>query len=267
MSKRSKPPGRRQVPGTFRTHERKGPDPTAEPQRIVLYLPVAALDLAEQQASRARVETIQLYCESLLTQAIAAAEERTVDSHRVIGRDGRTEGSRTVADDPDYLAEWTATVLDQIDVAASPGLPGPDRPAFNDPPVDSNESENVAGRTAADVILRHAGLRGSDPGAFLTSIRREGRLDPSVGPELLRALGELEAEQGNASVLDRSLCFALHKLAFEGEILVTEGARNASMEESVVDLLRLIQERVDRVLSGQDIRYFTSHDRNTSIEG
>jgi hypothetical protein len=230
-------------------------------------LPVAALDLAEQLAYQARVETVQRYCETLLLQALTAADAHDHDTNRVIDLGARPEDLRTVADDPDYLAEWTATVLDQL---APPQLPegvSPTRASLPDPPVALEQPETMVERPAVEVILRHAGLRGNDPDAFLTALRSDGKLHPQVGPELIQALADLEAESRHAPVLDRLLCFALHKLAFEGQILVTEGTRNVAMEESIVDLLRLIQERVDRVLSGQDIRYFSSHDRNASSTG
>ncbi|WP_169981235.1 hypothetical protein [Tautonia rosea] len=267
MSKRPRQPGRRHVPGTFRTHERKGPPPNAEAQRIVLYLPVDALDLAEQQACRAKVESVQRYCETLLIQALAGEQDQGHDSIRSIGREGRSWEPLTVADDPDYLAEWTAIFLDQR------GAPqGNNESCSPDPTLETTAScsdvpDANMEHPAIKVILRHAGLLGNDPNAFLTSLRCEGTLAPEVGVELIQALEELEADYRDVTELDRVLCFALHKLAFEGQILVTEGFRNHGIEDSIVDLLRLIQERVDRVLSGQNIRYFRSHDRNDSIDG
>lgn len=267
VSKRPKPSGRRQVSGTFRTHERRESDPNAEPQRLVLYLPIAALDLAEQQASLARVETVQRYCESLLLQALTTTHSQCPGSEPGERPELRSGKPRTVTDDPDYLAEWTATVLADFDAPQTRTGPVPTDPSSASFSIAPEPSEMIIERSAVEVVLRHAGLRGSDPDAFLISLRRDGRLDPGVGPELIQALVQLEAESRDAIVLDRLLCFALHKLAFEGQILVTEGTRNAEMEVSVVDLLRLVQECVDRILSGQNIRYFSSHDRNASING
>ena len=76
---------------------------------------------------------------------------------------------------------------------------------------------------------------------------------------LLRPLADLEAEHRGADVLDRRLAYALHKLAFEGQVLASEPA-GPEADEATVELLRLVQEAVDRVLSGQDIRYFAAHD-------
>lgn len=253
--------------GTFRTHERRESDPTTEPQRLVLYLPIAALDLAERQASQARVESVQRYCESLLLQALGTTIGQCADSSRSNSPEVRPGKSRTVADDPDYLTEWIATVLEDFDTPQVLNGPSPSHSSLESPFIAPEPSERIVERPAVEVVLRHAGLRGSDPNAFLISLRHDGRLAPGVGPELIQALVELEAESRNEIVLDRLLCFALHKLAFEGQILVTEGTRNAEMEVSVVELLRLVQECVDRILSGQNIRYFSSHDRNASING
>ncbi|WP_161602361.1 hypothetical protein [Tautonia marina] len=253
--------------GTFRTHERRESDPNAEPQRLVLYLPIDALDLAERQASQARVETVQRYCESLLLQALGTTNGQCPDSKQSSSLEVRPGKSRTVTDDPDYLAEWIATILADFDAPQVLTDPGLTDPSLARPSIAPEPSEIIVERPAVEVVLRHAGLRGSDPDAFLISLRHDGRLAPGVGPELIQALVELEAEFRNAIVLDRLLCFALHKLAFEGQILVTEGTRNAEMEVSVVELLRLVQEGVDRILSGQNIRYFSSHDRDASIYG
>ena len=194
------------MPGTFRTHERKGPDPDAEPQRIVLYMPVAAMDMAEQLAYRARVETVQRYCETLLMQALTAEERRSHDANGVIGLESRSDTARTVADDPDYLEEWTAAVLDQFD---SPQLlqgPEPSRPVSTDPPGVPNTPELIVEPSAVEVVLRHAGLRGHDPDAFLAAIRRDGRLQAGVGSELIQALVDLEAASRDAGLGDRRLC-------------------------------------------------------------
>ena len=65
----------------------------------------------------------------------------------------------------------------------------------------------------------------------------------------------LEAEYRDARVLDRRIAFALHRLAFEAQVLHTD-AWPGLFDEWTVDTLRAVQEAVERILSGQDIRYF-----------
>jgi hypothetical protein len=115
-------------------------------------------------------------------------------------------------------------------------------------------------RPAAEVIFWHAGLLRDDASAFLPALRQGAPIGPGVGRELMQALVDLEAESRGASKIDRWLAYALHKLAFEGQILTSEAWAAAPVDEATVDLLRLVQEAVDRVLSGQDIRYYSPHD-------
>ena len=56
-------------------------------------------------------------------------------------------------------------------------------------------------------------------------------------------------------MLDRRLAFALHRLAFESQILHTD-AWPGAFDAWTVDTLRAVQEAVERILSGQDIRYY-----------
>lgn len=240
------------MPGTFQSHERRGPDPSAESQRISLYLPIPALDLAEEQAMRAGVDTVQRYCEALLLRAIEAEDVKD-RREEVESRRGRLGSLLAIAEDPDYLAEWTASLLDRQGgggegqgAGSAPERPGP--------------GETIVERPAVEVILRHAGLLGEETGAFLPSLRGGGPIAPEAGRELMQALIDLEAGHRGASEIDRTLAYALHKLAFEGQILTSEAWAGASVDEATVDLLRLVQEAVDRVLSGQDIRYYSAHD-------
>ncbi|QDV37270.1 hypothetical protein [Tautonia plasticadhaerens] len=242
------------MPGTFRSHERKGPDPSAEAQRVSIYLPAPALDLAEEQAMRAGVDTVQRYCEALLLRAIE--EENARDRREEVEvRRGRLDGLLAIADDPDYLAEWTASLLDrpggEVEGQGAGPVTGADVP---------EPGETLVERPAVEIVFRHAGLVGQDPEAFLPALRRGGPIGPEVGRELMQALIDLEAGHRGASTIDRTLAYALHKLAFEGQILTSEAWAGASVDEATVDVLRLVQEAVDRVLSGQDIRYYSAHD-------
>ena len=251
------------MPGTFRTHEAKGGSAGAEPQRIVLYLPVPALEEAEAQSIRLGAESVQRYCEALLVTALRTEQDRERSEHEEVRR-GRLGGLRAISGDPDYLAEWTATLLDRDAIAEIPtdlvvgigggvGEPDDSVNVGNDP----DPRTAIVERPAAEVVLRHAGVVGEDPDAFLTALRRGEAPAPEAGQELLRALADLEAEHRGAPALSRPLAYALHKLAFEGQVLVTDSGAGPTVDEGTIDLLRVVQEGVDRVLSGQDIRYFS----------
>ncbi len=111
--------------------------------------------------------------------------------------------------------------------------------------------------TAQEIILRHAASGDSDPSALLPSLRRGERVAPEEAAELLRALAGLEGQLREADRLDRGLAYALHRLAFEGQVLLTDGPALLAADPATVDLLRTVQEAVDRVLSGEDIRYYS----------
>ena len=57
--------------------QKRPADGTLDEQRLTLYLPAFVLDWAEQQASRAGVSTVQLYCAGLLRSAIEDQLERS----------------------------------------------------------------------------------------------------------------------------------------------------------------------------------------------
>ena len=69
------------------------------------------------------------------------------------------------------------------------------------------------------------------------------------------ALNALEVEYREARAIDRRVAYALHRLAFEAQILHTD-AWPGSLDAETVGLIRVVQEAVDRVLSGEDIRYY-----------
>jgi hypothetical protein len=207
--------------------------------------------MAEAQASKAGVETIQAYCEDLLAKAIAGEKAReTIEVSEA--RHGPFEGLHAIANDPEYLAEWTAslTTRDPIQdveevTRATPTAAAP-----------SAAESNGGLRPAEEVVLRHAGLRGNDPSAFLPTLRRGEPVPALAAQELLQALIDLEAASGDTISIDRRLAYALHRLAFEGQVLVTDAWPGAAADAGTVDLLRIVQEGVDRVLSGEDIRYY-----------
>lgn len=306
MAKRPRHSRWRRLPGVYRFHEEKGLNPNLEPQRLTLYLTGTQLDAAEALASQEGGVTLQEYCTALLQDAIEAerikAHVADIEAHR-----GLFEGLHQIADDPEYLAEWSAQVAAQardrpeparavpaddpspvpdivIDRDAAPlpehlpftlpdpGLepeieaePSPDAtPASPSPgrPVMAVESTVPGGSlsTSAQVVLRHAGQAGDDGPSFLANLRRGESVPLAEVAELARALHVLEEESRDASVMDRRVVYALHRLAFESQVLHTD-AWPGAFDDWTVDTLRAVQEAVDRVLSGQDIRYYSPGSR------
>ncbi|HEY2159229.1 MAG TPA: hypothetical protein VGH33_26615 [Isosphaeraceae bacterium] len=233
---------------SFRHGERIRPDANEEPIRLTLYLPGRVLDLAEKLSNRAKALTIQLYCERLLTKAlesewsighVAEAEEKH----------GPFEGLRDVTDDPEYLAEWTASIArrdgageaahdDEIPVDSSPAHALPSEPTM--PPPDPS----------AEIVIRHAGLTGEDALAFLPCLRR-GDVPPlATVEELGAAMVQLDRSLAGATTLDRRLAHALHRLALESQVLHTDAFPGA-FDAWTIDAIRAVQAAVERILSGE----------------
>jgi hypothetical protein len=253
----------------YRLHEGKSRTPESEPARLVLYLPDATLAAAEELATRRRLGSVQSYCEELLRQAIEADRIRA-QLDEAESRRGRLEGLDQVANDPEYLREWSDSKGPRIiGVAHEENSPEVVIPAYwagrpeSVPAVEggSREREGVGEMSwlegpASEVVLRHAGLLdGSLPG-LLPSLRLGEALSGELARELLRALADLEAGMREARSIDRTLAYALHKIAFEGQVLVSEGWAGAAWDEESIGILRMVQESVDRILSGEDIRYY-----------
>ncbi len=246
LAKRPRLPWKR--PGnSFRLGQR-GPAPASlDEQRLTLYLPAQVLDRAEAQASQAGVATVQVYCTRLLVDAIEAERSR----ERVAGaeaRRGALEGFRAIADDPEYLAEWSASAAprERAEIQLVDG------PA---PAPQANAMTPEAPGPAAQVVLRHAASGNDDPTAFLPLLRRGESVGEATAGELLQALNALEVEYRDARAIDRKVAYALHRLAFEGQVMHTD-AWPGALDPATVNLLRVVQEAVDRVLSGEDIRYY-----------
>jgi hypothetical protein len=246
----------RRLPGLYRIGQRRMPGPDAELQRLSLYLPGGLLDRAEALATLAGAESVQTYCEQLLKHAIEQEEARRRLAQVQASR-GAMEGLDAIANDPDYLVEWTASAGKEPRDRPAPGeLPAPaeQHPPPGEPP----------GREAAALVLHHAALDGEQPPAFLASLRRGEPVDPNAARELLQALVDLEGALHEHAAIDRRLAFALHRLAFEAQVLVTDGWPALGSDAPTIETLRLVQEAVDRVLSGDDIRYYT--DAPASLE-
>jgi hypothetical protein len=219
--------------GSFRLGQGKPVVGNLDEQRITLYLPAFVLDQAEDQAFRAGYPTVQQYGAALLRDAIEALV-----------------GLHAITEDPVYLVEWnaSATPRERHDIHVI-GPDGEDRKQQVDAMISAGPSP------AAQVVLRHAAVGSDDPGGFLATIRRGESVPEAAAGELLQALNALEIEYRDARIIDRRVAYALHRLAFEGQVLHTD-AWPGSLDESTVNLLRIVQEAVDRVLSGEDIRYY-----------
>lgn len=280
MAKRPRYSRWRRLPQVFRSGEFRLPDTSSEPQRLTVYVPGSLLDAAEAQAKRAGVETVQEYCAEVLQEAIDAKRIREYVAD-VEARNGPLEGLHEIANDPEYLAEWSEVLGGkplrtplEVDMELPPGAdsPRPDHPAITfgghaaepvrDAPSSLSRSDEGGPwlSPAAKTVLHHAGQLGDDPSAFLPSLRRGESVAVSEVADLARALQTLEVETRDARVLDRRVAFALHRLAYEGQILHTD-AWPGTLDEWTVDALRAVQEAVERILSGQDIRYYPNESR------
>lgn len=259
MAKRPKHSRWRRLPGVYRTGQEHAPDPNQEPQRISLYIPWESLDLAEAQAARLGFANAQDYCTDLLLKGLEADR---VSGHvaDVEAKRGPFEGLHQIADDPEYLADFRAATAPRP--AAPRALPPPEivygdgAPAVRARVTTAPTADGPDGLSpSAWVVMRHAAQADQDPSAFIACLRRGEAVPPSEMAELAQALHALEVEYRDARVMDRRLTFALHRLAFESQILHTDAWPNA-FDPWTVDMLRAVQEAVERTLSGQDIRYF-----------
>jgi hypothetical protein len=268
----------RRLPPVFRSGEHKLPGPNEEPQRIVIYLPGAVLDQAEVLAGKAGVPTIQEYCAGLLGRAI---EVERVKAHmvEVEVKRGPLEGFNEVTGDPDYLAEWHEQSESRETAAGRPQPLNEDSspsPQHGESPermlVRIEPAPRVIGRviterivpevldgTALEAVLSHVGPGDHEPHGFLPSLRRGQPLSPAGVSELMAALHQIEADQRGASMLDRRLAYALHRLALESQVLLTE-AWPGVFDDRTIGAIRAVQEMVERILSGQDIRYYQAQD-------
>ena len=235
--------------GSFRLGQSKPVVGNLDEQRVTLYLPAYMLDRAEDQAARAGYATLQQYCATLLRNAIEDTHRRDQLAEDEAKRHA-LDGFHAITQDPEYLVEWNASAAprdrDEIHVIG---------PTEDDTQKRADDMIQAGPSQAAQVVLRHAAVGSDDPGGFLATIRRgESVPEPAAG-ELLQSLNALEVEYRSVRAIDRRVAYALHRLAFEGQVLHTD-AWPGALDESTVNLLRVVQEAVDRVLSGEDIRYY-----------
>jgi hypothetical protein len=107
---------------------------------------------------------------------------------------------------------------------------------------------------AIDVISRHVGS-GDDESGFLPCLRRGEPVPATKAAELIFALNQREEELKGASDIDRRTAHCLHRLALESQVLLTD-AWPGAFDDRVITVIRTVQESVERILSGQDIRYY-----------
>lgn len=112
----------------------------------------------------------------------------------------------------------------------------------------------MSNESALEILGRHVGGVPDDWG-FLPCLRRGEAVPAARVNELTRALGQLEEELRGAELLDRRTAHALHRLALESQVLLTD-AWPGVFDDNVVAAIRTVQEAVERILSGEDIRYY-----------
>ena len=231
--------------GSFRLGQGKPVVENRDEQRLTIYLPAHVLDWAEEQAMRAGDPTVQVYTTRILREAIEDARNREQVAEAETRR-GALEGFNAITEDPEYLAEWSASVAPLPEKAEIHVIEAPARQAGT---MFQGQSPSV------QTVLRHAGVGLDDPSGFLATLRRGEGVSEACVEDLLEAIGSLEVKYQEAKIIDRQVAFALHRLAFEGQILHTD-AWPGQFDQETVSRIRAVQEAVDRVLSGEDIRYY-----------
>jgi hypothetical protein len=241
----------KRLPGLYRTGDEHLPDPHAEPLRLTLYLPGTLIDWAQEQARRSGAGSVQDYCTTLLRRAIEDAQNRRMVEESEAKR-GTLEGLAAISEDPEYLAELSA----EMQPTAAIGDSFPPIRLIQDPanPAEVRSMSFVLS-PAAQALRRHAGLDDAgDPMAFLPSLRRGEAVPLSSVTELEAALAEVEVQLRDTPAIDRRVAHALHRLAFESQILHTD-AWPGVFDEWTLATIRAVQEAADRILSGVDHRY------------
>ena len=105
-----------------------------------------------------------------------------------------------------------------------------------------------------DILIRHV-AHDEDELGFLPCLRRGMPVPLTKSNELLHAMTQLELQHRDADVLDRRMAHALHRLALESQVLLTD-AWPGAFDARMIATIRAVQEAVERILSGQDIRYY-----------
>jgi hypothetical protein len=129
-------------------------------------------------------------------------------------------------------------------------------PAPSVPPIISLKPKVLAmsERSPSEILLRHV-RAGEDDKGFLPCLRRGEPVPLAKSAELERALRQLDDELRGADVISRDTAHALHRLALESQVLLTD-AWPGAFDGRMIMTIRTVQEAVERILSGQDIRYY-----------
>ncbi len=241
---------RPRVPGTFQSYQKEGLNVSSEPQRIVLYLPIELLDRIEQRALTEGMDSLQRYCEQLIINAFGDLDQRpkpkfesSPDPPVVRNALRSLDENLDLIESLSEAEEAMPSQQEEIRVASAPTS----TMLFEAIPEIVDD--------AVATILQHAGINDPQQRGLLSRLRASDQIDPNAFFGLWNALEQLENSLRESPILDRRLGFALHRLGFEGQILVSEPVSGTVFEEHVIQFVRLIQEKVDRILSGQDIRY------------
>ena len=249
MNKRLRHSRWRRLPGLHRITDRKIPDHRGEPQRLTLYLPGGLLDFAEELANREGGRSVQDYCEQVLRdrlEALAADEPAKPPSEPGRPRPLDLDSLDALADDPEYLAEWSAARL---------GIRPPERAAPRPSDPTSSSVTELITSDPEGVVARHAASGLEITEAFLPALRRGEAVAGPVAAELLAALEAIEAGYDSDRPIPRALGYDLHRIAFEGQVLLADRWPAAGTDPETVEALLIAQESVARILSGADVRY------------
>ncbi|APW62879.1 hypothetical protein BSF38_04435 [Paludisphaera borealis] len=131
------------------------------------------------------------------------------------------------------------------------------RQRFVEPVVSERMVPEVIDGRALDVVWNHVAPGDADAQGFLPCLRRGEPPSAARTAELLAALRLLEEENRSLEGLDRRLAYALHRLSLESQVLMTE-AWPGAFDEPTIGSIRAVQEMVERIISGEDVRFYSN---------
>jgi hypothetical protein len=131
------------------------------------------------------------------------------------------------------------------------------RQRFVEPVVSERMVPEVIDGRALDIVWNHVEPGDADARGFLPCLRRGQPVPPAKTAELLEALRRLEEEHRSHEGFDRRLAYALYRLSLESQVLMTE-AWPGAFDEPTIGAIRSVQEMVERILSGEDVRFYSA---------
>ena len=256
----------RRLPGLHRVTERKIPTHLTEPQRLTLYLTGEIMDLAEELARQVKARSPQHFCEDLLTQALLTEqyrEEKRVEGLVVSAFDAiegyvREEALDTERDliiDPSEVEDTPPAppvaprvairlAIPQATILAKP-IPGH---PVSESVIDDQPQPALTAVRAAETVMKHAGLRElSNSSLFLPRLRMGECVESPEISDLLESLDVLEQLLQIDPRLDKSLVQALHRLAYEPQVLISEAWPILAEDLETVKAIRTVQAQVERI--------------------